>query len=72
MSRKVNSDTRAGKLQLWAVGGSSAQPDGLGALARFDSSQWGGQNFAHFKNAEFDAIYRHLTVLPLDEKRAKR
>jgi ABC-type transport system substrate-binding protein len=55
---------RAGKLQVWAVGGSSAQPDGLGALARFDSTQWGGQNFARFKHAGFDAIYQRLTVLP--------
>jgi ABC-type transport system substrate-binding protein len=55
---------RAGKLQVWALGGSSAQPDGQGALARYDSTQWGGQNLAHFKLAEFDAIYSRMSVLP--------
>jgi ABC-type transport system substrate-binding protein len=55
---------RAGKLQVWALGGSSAQLDGLGALARYDSTQWGGQNLARFKNAEFDAIYQRMTAMP--------
>jgi ABC-type transport system substrate-binding protein len=55
---------RAGKLQIWALGGSSAQPDGQGALARYDSTQWGGQNLAHFKNAELDALYNKMSVMP--------
>ena len=55
---------RAGKLQVWALGGTSAQPDGLGALARYDSTQIGGQNLARFRNAEFDAIYKAMSVLP--------
>ena len=55
---------RAGKLQVWALAGSSAQLDGLGALARYDSTQWGGQNLARFKNAEFDAIYKKMSVIP--------
>jgi len=55
---------RAGKLQVWALGGSSAQLDGLGALARYDSTQAGGQNMARFKNAEFDAIYKKMSVMP--------
>jgi ABC-type transport system substrate-binding protein len=55
---------RAGKLQVWALGGSSAQPDGQGALARYDSTQWGGQNMARFKNDELDALYRRMSVIP--------
>jgi len=55
---------RAGKLQVWALGGSSAQPDGQGALARYDSTQWGGQNMARFKNAELDALYQRMSVVP--------
>jgi ABC-type transport system substrate-binding protein len=55
---------RAGKLQVWALGGSSAQLDGQGALARYDSTQWGGQNMARFKNEQFDAIYRKMALLP--------
>ena len=55
---------RAGKLQIWALGGSSAQPDGIGSLARYDSSQFGGQNMARFKHDGFDALYRQMSVLP--------
>jgi ABC-type transport system substrate-binding protein len=55
---------RAGKLQVWALGGSATAPDGLGSLMRFDSTQWGGQNFARFKNAEFDALYQQLSAAP--------
>ena len=55
---------RAGKLQVWALGGSASDPDGLGSLMRLDSTQWGGQNFARFKNAEFDAVYQQLSSLP--------
>ena len=55
---------RAGKLQVWALGGSSSSPDGQDALARFDSRQWGSQNFAHFKNERFDALYQQLLMLP--------
>jgi ABC-type transport system substrate-binding protein len=55
---------RAGKLQLWALGGTASNPDGIDGLMRFDSTQWGGQNFARFKNADFDAVYRQLSALP--------
>lgn len=55
---------RAGKLQIWALGGSSAQPDGQGALARYDSTQWGGQNLARFKNEQLDALYNKMSVMP--------
>ena len=55
---------RAGKLQVWALAGSSAQLDGQGALARYDSGQFGGQNLARFKLAEFDAIYKKMALMP--------
>ena len=55
---------RAGKLQVWALGGSSSSSDGQDGLMRFDSTQWGGQNMARFKNAEFDVIYQRLSLLP--------
>jgi ABC-type transport system substrate-binding protein len=56
--------SRAGKLQVWALGGSASNPDGIDGLMRFDSTQAGGQNLARFKNAEFDAVYRQLAALP--------
>jgi ABC-type transport system substrate-binding protein len=55
---------RAGKLQVWSLGGSSSSGDGQDSLMRFDSTQWGGQNMARFKNAEFDAILKQLSLLP--------
>jgi ABC-type transport system substrate-binding protein len=55
---------RAGKLQVWALGGSSAQPDGQTSLSRYDSTQFGGQNLARFKNDELDALYRRMSVIP--------
>jgi ABC-type transport system substrate-binding protein len=55
---------RAGKLQVWALGGTASTSDGLDSLMRYDSTQWGGQNFARFKNADFDAVYQRLSELP--------
>jgi ABC-type transport system substrate-binding protein len=55
---------RAGKLQIWGVGLSSAGPDGVGALQRYDGRQSGGQNIARFKNARMDRIYDELLLLP--------
>jgi ABC-type transport system substrate-binding protein len=55
---------RAGKLQVWALGGLSSSSDGQDGLMRFDSTQWGGQNMARFKNAEFDDILKRLSLLP--------
>jgi ABC-type transport system substrate-binding protein len=55
---------RAGKLQMWMLGGTATAPDGLGALARFQSAQAGAQNFAHFSNPEFDRLYETLQQLP--------
>ena len=54
---------RAGKLMLWPVGTSAAGLDGLGALARYDSTQIGGQNMARFKMPAMDAIYRKLDTI---------
>ncbi len=55
---------RAGKLMMWPVGTSAAGLDGLGALARYDSTQIGGQNMARFKMPAMDAIYRKLDTIP--------
>ncbi len=55
---------RAGKLQVWSLAGSAADPDGQGPLQRFDSTQIGGQNMARFKNARMDEIYKQLSSLP--------
>jgi ABC-type transport system substrate-binding protein len=55
---------RAGKLQMWSLGGTATAPDGLGSLARYQSSQAGAQNFARFSLPEVDALYAKLQRLP--------
>jgi ABC-type transport system substrate-binding protein len=55
---------RAGKLQMWRLGGTATAPDGIGSLARFYSKQAGAQNFARFESAEFDRLYDDLQRLP--------
>jgi ABC-type transport system substrate-binding protein len=55
---------RAGKLQMWSLGGSSAGYDSVGALSRYSSKQVGGQNFARFKLPEFDKMYERLGEMP--------
>lgn len=55
---------RAGKLQVWGLGSSAADPDGQGAFARYYGPQAGGQNLARFKLAAFDAIYDQMEALP--------
>ena len=55
---------RAGKLQVWWLGGSSSAPDSAGAFARLDSRQAGGQNFSRVKLPALDALYDRLQMLP--------
>ncbi len=53
----------AGKLMMWTVGGTAAGPDGQDFLASFHGPQAGGQNLAHFKLAEMDAIYERMSAI---------
>jgi ABC-type transport system substrate-binding protein len=55
---------RAGKLMMWSLATSAASPDGYTSLARFNSTDIGGQNFARFRNDTFDALYRRMGVMP--------
>jgi ABC-type transport system substrate-binding protein len=62
---------RAGKLQMWSVGSQADAPDSIGALARYDSRQIGGQNMARFRLAAFDALYdRAQAIADGPERRA--
>ena len=54
---------RAGKLAIWSVGGSADAPDAIGALARYDSREFGGQNMARFKMPTFDKLYDQLQAV---------
>ena len=55
---------RAGRFQLWRVGGVAADPDGQSSFQRFHSKQIGGQNLARFRMPELDAAYERLSELP--------
>jgi ABC-type transport system substrate-binding protein len=55
---------QAGNFMIWAVGSSSSQPDGQGALQRLYGPSPGGANLSRFRNAEFDAIYQRMQRLP--------
>jgi ABC-type transport system substrate-binding protein len=55
---------------MWTVGSQADAPDSIGALARYDSRQIGGQNMARFKLAEFDALYDRTQALPDGPERA--
>ena len=61
---------RAGKLQMWSVGGYASAPDAEGAYQKVDSRQIGGQNFARFKRPEVDALYQRIQNLPDGPERA--
>jgi ABC-type transport system substrate-binding protein len=55
---------RAGKYQMWSLGGSAAAPDASGSFARFDSHQIGGQNMARVRLPALDTLYERLQRLP--------
>jgi len=55
---------RAGKLQMWWLGGTSTAPDTVGSFARLDSRQIGGQNLARVRLPALDALYDRAQALP--------
>jgi len=62
---------QAGNFMVWAVGSSSAQPDGIGGLQRLYGPSSGGANLSRFRNAEFDAIYDRMQRIPDGPEREK-
>ena len=54
---------RSGKFMVWSVGSSADAPDSIGAFARYDSRQIGGQNMGRFNLPAMDQIYRRLKVI---------
>ena len=55
---------RVGKLQMWFLGGTAADPDAQGQLERYYSGSIGQGNHARFNRPAFDAIYRRMRDLP--------
>ncbi len=61
---------RAGKLQMWFLGSTSAEPDAQGALEYMYSPSIGSANLARFKLPAFDALYSRIKLLPDGPERA--
>ena len=61
---------RAGKLQMWFLGRTAADPDAQSALEGMYGPSTGQSNLARFKSPEFDAIYRRMLDLPDGPERA--
>ncbi|MEO7335151.1 MAG: ABC transporter substrate-binding protein [Caldimonas sp.] len=55
---------RAGKLQMWYVGGYASSPDPGDSFARMDSRQIGGQNMSRVRLPALDALYDQMQRLP--------
>jgi ABC-type transport system substrate-binding protein len=55
---------RAGKMQMWGVGLSAAQPDSGPVLQLAYTKQWGQQNFSRFSNRKFDELFEKQGVMP--------
>jgi len=62
---------RAGKLQMWFLGGYASAPDAEGSYARLDSRQIGGQNMSRVKLPALDALYDKIQRLPDGEERVQ-
>ena len=61
---------RAGKLQMWGLGSTAAQPDAQGALEYMYGPSVGSANLARFKLPAFDAIFDRISALPNGPERA--
>ncbi|MEJ6022169.1 ABC transporter substrate-binding protein [Ramlibacter sp. PS4R-6] len=55
---------RAGKLQMWQLGFSAAEPDSGVGLQIGASAQAGQQNLARFSNKQYDEIFAKQGVMP--------
>jgi len=56
---------RAGTLQMWSLGVLADVPDGQKtALQALYGPQAGSQNYSRFKNAEVDALYERMLLMP--------
>ena len=55
---------RAGKLMMWGLGYSAANPDGSDVVQLGFGPAKGEANLARFENAEFDRLYRKFQLMP--------
>ena len=55
---------QAGNFQMWPVGSTASQPDGLGIVQRYYGPASGTQNLPRFKFAPLDALYDRMQAMP--------
>jgi ABC-type transport system substrate-binding protein len=61
---------QAGNYQMWPVGSSAAQPDGIGLMQYYYGPAAGTYNLPRFHNARFDALYNQMQAMPDGPERA--
>ena len=55
---------QAGNYQMWPVGSTAAQPDGLGIVQRYYGPASGTQNLPRFRFAPLDELYERMQAMP--------
>ena len=66
----LNKQAKAGKLQMWQVSWGADYPDAENFLQNlYGPNTDSGTNYAHFRNAQFDALYERARKLPASPER---
>ena len=66
----LNKQAKAGKLQMWQLSWVADYPDAENFLQNlYGPNTENGANYAHFKNAQFDALYERAQKMPASLER---
>ncbi len=66
----INKQAKAGKVQMWQLGWSADYPDAENFFQNlYGPNTEAGVNYAHFKNAQFDALYERARKMPSSPER---
>ncbi len=66
----INKQAKAGKVQMWQLGWTADYPDAENFFQNlYGPNTEAGVNYAHFKNAQFDAYYERARKMPSSPER---
>ena len=66
----INKQAKAGKVQMWQLGWTADYPDAENFFQNlYGPNTEAGVNYAHFKNAQFDAFYERARKMPSSPER---
>ena len=66
----INKQAKAGKVQMWQLGWTADYPDAENFFQNlYGPNTEAGVNYAHFKNAQFDALYERARKMPSSPER---